>query len=158
MGTRPNICEYQLQYNPNKKAETSQQPNSSPVSTPVFFLNLQCCEDEREREWMLDKMKNLVPIKTQKERKKMNRERNTHSLGFAFPLKVLCSTVEQQHQSSIMLNFGAATPKQHYAQLWSSNTKAVLDNKQVNQILNLKKLARTPHETPPNPANFKYYL
>jgi len=34
----------------NKKAETSQQPNSSPVSTPVFFLNLQCCEDERERE------------------------------------------------------------------------------------------------------------
>jgi hypothetical protein len=28
----------------------------------------------------------------------------------------------------------------------------------VNQILNLKKLARTPHETPPNPANFKYYL
>jgi hypothetical protein len=62
---------------------------------------------------MLDKMKNLVPIKTQKERKKMNKERNTHSLGFAFPLKVLRSTVEQQHQSSITLNFGAATPKQH---------------------------------------------
>jgi hypothetical protein len=46
----------------------------------------------------------------------------------------------------------------HYAQLWSSSsTKAALDNKQVNQLLNLKKFARTPHETP-NPANFKYLL
>jgi len=78
----------------------------------------------------------------------MNKEHNTHSLGFAFPLKVLRSTVEQQHQSRITLNFGAATRKQHYAQLWSSNTKAVLDNKQVNEILNLKKFARTPQETP----------
>jgi hypothetical protein len=99
MGTHcPNICEYQLQYNRNKKAETSQQPNSSPVWTPVFFLNLQCCGDQRD--WMLDKMKNLFPHQNT-ERKKMNKEYNTHSLGFAFPLKALRSTVEQQqHQSS----------------------------------------------------------
>jgi hypothetical protein len=102
MVTRPNICEYQFPYNRNKKAETSQQPNSSPVCTAFFFLNLQCCGDQRD--WMLDKMKNLFPhqnTERKKERKKMNKEYNTHSLGFAFPLKVLRSTVEQQqHQSS----------------------------------------------------------
>jgi hypothetical protein len=38
-----------------------------------FFLNLQCCGDQRD--WMLDKMKNLFPIKTQKERKKENEQR-----------------------------------------------------------------------------------
>jgi hypothetical protein len=35
-----------------------------------------------------------------KERKKMNKEHNTHSHEFAFPLKVLRSTVEQQHSTT----------------------------------------------------------
>jgi hypothetical protein len=111
-----------------KKAETSQEPNSSPVWTAVFFLNLQCCGDERERDWVLDKMKNLFPhqnTESKKERKKMNEEHNTHSHDFAFPLKVLCSTVEQQQHES------------------STRQQTSEPN-----CINLKKFARTPHENP----------